>query len=195
MSFSRLWLIFEVWSISSRLGRVTVLCGKIQSDDIRWSNYFLRLRFRSFGSVFCGDAWCIKISSDDSDVSGCWIAFGFAVCLSSVEFCQKAVTCSFRKVISAANLLSYSCSTWFDFVICICFFWGDWFVSCNALITCGWCVIISWSELIWDERSAWRSSIACFCSLIKLSYVAILSLILSRSPEVMIWNCVNSASN
>ena len=48
------------------------------------------------------------MSSDDVDVSGCWITFEFAICLSSVEFCQKAVTCSFRKVISAVRLLSDS---------------------------------------------------------------------------------------
>ena len=37
------------------------------------------------------------ISSDDVDVSGCWIAFGFAICLTSEEFLPGSCHLLFQK--------------------------------------------------------------------------------------------------
>ena len=96
----------EVESISSRLGRV--------SDSFiefgRGKNLFFVGIFgvTILGGVTISFVWGLGvldlfsvvrgvISSDDVDVSGCWIAFGFAICLTSVEFLPGSCHLLFQK--------------------------------------------------------------------------------------------------
>ena len=113
----------------------------------------------------------------------------------SFEFCQSAVISSLRKWISVNRLFCDSCRAWFALSICTCFLWRIWFSSYNFLMMHDCWETIFWSDVICEEKSLSRSSDDCFCSLIKWSCLTVLFFSCSRSPLVVIWNSVKSASS
>ena len=128
------------------------------------------------------------------------IAWGSLVVVSVLSgvsngFSHNARTCSLRKLTSVKSPSCCSFKAKLDSTVLVCFFWRDWFSSCSFLIWVDCCDNMSWSNLTCNERSVEMSSIACFWSFRRLSCRTILSFICWRSPELIIWNWVKSASN
>ena len=79
-------------------------------------------------SVFLGS---LSVVFSEQEDLGCEEGLGRS---GSFEFCQSAVICSLRKLISVIRLFCDSCRTGFALSICMCFLWRIWFSSCSFLL-------------------------------------------------------------